>query len=168
MKRFMKHTIPKKRAQTGQSLVEFVGVFPILFLAAVMGGSLIIGAHQAHIAAMAMNEVPINKMKMAQQDGSVDSGTLSGYINGGKFKASIKGSLIDSVSIYTLDPYTDLVVGTKQFTPALVSIPGFTITTGVVVNHNLLMSGGGAPAVAKSSSTPWVPGGTPVAPPWGP
>jgi len=161
-------TVSPRKKSRGQSLVEFVGVFPVLFLAAVAGGTMVVGTQQCHTAAVGMNAIALNKLKMADQDGAVGGGTLSGYVSGGNFKGPFKSSAaIDSVSVSTVDTYTDLAVGSKQFTPLLTTfVPGFTVRTLLVVNHNLLQSASSGSATQKSSTTAWVPGGTPLPPPW--
>jgi hypothetical protein len=155
------------RSKAGQSLAEFVLVLPVLFLAAVVGGGMVVGAHQAHVAAMAVDQIALHKLQMAANDGAVGPEVLSTYANSGDMKSPFLGSLVDSMTVSSLDPYTDVAVGSKQFIPTLTKfVPGFTVKTGQVINHNLLQSASNGIAT-QHSTAPWVPGGTPLAPPWG-
>jgi hypothetical protein len=154
-----------KSAQ-GQSLVEFVLVFPILFMLAVAAGSMALGVHQGHVASLAIAQIPLHKVEMAEKEGALGSGDLTGYATGGKFKGPF-GSVpaIDSLTVQSVDPYTDLAVATKSFTPLTTFVPGFTMRTAQVINHNLLQAMNTGSGTAHPA-TDWVPGGTPTPTPW--
>lgn len=154
-------------SKAGQSLMEFVLVMPLLVLILVGGFSFGLGTYQAHMASDAIQLPAMHKKEMADKTGAIDSGTLLGYVSSGGTKGTLSsGSLLDSLSVVAVDNSTSLIVGTKTFVPIASFVPGFTIKTAQVMNKGLLEAASSGGAKSRPEGTPWVPGGTPVMPPW--
>jgi hypothetical protein len=170
MKRFKESpptTTPREGRQSGQSLVEFILVMPILILVMVAGGMLGYGTYQAHMASTAIQEPAMQKLQFSNNKDAIPMLTLLNNINNSNLKATlITGTMIDNVQIIDSDPYTSIMVGGKDFQSLFAFIPGFHITVGQIINHNVLQAANAGSAIVHSSTSPWVPGGTPVKPPW--
>jgi hypothetical protein len=153
-----------KRAKSGQSLVEFVLVAPILVLVMIAGAMLGYGTFQAHMASNAAQQAALNKLKYADSSAAVGSGTIQGDMNGGNLSSSMTtGDKIDSVQVVDADPYTSIMVATRNYQASVNFIPSFNIKVGQVMNRNLLQSANAGGAIVHSTAA-WVPGGAPVAP----
>lgn len=152
-----------RQTLTGQSLVEFVLVLPILVLILVGGFTFALGTYQAHMTSDAVQFAMLKANEMANEPGAVSGGMVQGYINSGGLKGSVSsGSLVDSVTLNS----DGFLVASKNFVSSVSFVPGFTIKVGQAINPSLLKptsSGGGQ---AKPIGTPWVPGGTMITPPW--
>lgn len=153
----------RKRTSSGQSLVEFVLVMPILILILVGGFSFGMGTYQAHMTSDAVQFALLKSKDMANESGAVSGGMVQGFINSGKLKGSLSpGNLVDSVKL----DQQGFLIASKAFTPTVGFIPGFTIKVGQAINPSLLKpisTGGGQ---ARPAGTAWVPGGTMNPPPW--
>jgi hypothetical protein len=153
-------------SNSGQSLVEFVLVMPILVLILIGGFGFGLGTYDAHMASDAVQMPAMQKLSFADQAAAVPKDTLLSFMNGSKLKGSLKGTApIDGVTIVNSGQYTSIIVGSKTFTPPASFVPGFTIRVGQVINRNLLEAAN-AGAEVRPYNTPWVPGGAPVPPPW--
>jgi len=156
------------RQSRGQSLVEFICVVPILFLVLLAGGNVGIGAYQAHLASDAVRQPLAQKLALGGDNAAVSGAKLLGFANNSAVKSQIKlGQLLDQVTVSPIDNYNSVITGTKTFNPIvdIPSIPSFTIQVKQVINGGLLQpaaTGG----TARPVSTPWVPNGAPVKPPW--
>ena len=153
--------------QSGQSLMEFVLVMPLLVLILIGGFSFGMGTYDAHLASDAIQLPALNKTDMAKSTGAVASGTLLGYVTAGGTSGTLtSNALLDTVNKVDIDNYTSVMVGSKAFTPLASFLPGFTIKTAQVMNKGLLDAANTGGATVRPATTPWVPGGTPVMPPW--
>jgi len=151
----------------GQSLMEFVLVMPILVLILLGGFSFGMGAYEAHMASDAIQVPSAHKLDMGKIPAPVSSGTMLGYVTGNGTSGTLKsGDLLDNITQVPIDNYTSILVGTKDFAAVASFLPGFTIKTAQIINRGLLDSASTGGATTRPATTPWVPGGTPVMPPW--
>lgn len=151
----------------GQSLVEFILVMPIFILVLVGGTYTAFNFYQAQMASDAMRQTATRKLEMAANPDAVNAATLTGYINNGKTKGSMNlGAFVDKVTYADGGPYATFVIGNKQTAGVLNVIPGLKIQVTQAINRNLLLPANAGTATARPANTPWVPGGTPVVPPW--
>lgn len=163
----IKHPALGQTGQAGQSLMEFVLVMPLMVLILVGGFSFGMGTYDAHMASDAIQLPALQKMDMAKTDTAIDPGKLMGYVSSGGTSGTLtSGSLLDSINEVDVDNYTSVMVGSKSFVPLASFIPGFTIKTAEVMNKGLLNAASTGGATSRDANTPWVPGGSPVKPPW--
>ena len=162
-----KHSRTALHQRYGQSLVEFILVMPILVLILIGGFSFGLGIHDAHMASDAVQLPALQKLELANQANGVNSADLLKLMNNTSLSGSLKsGQLIDNVSIQQNGPYISIMVGSKRFSPPASFVPGFTIRVGQVINRNLLEDAYVGTSNIRSYTSPWIPGGTPVEPPW--
>lgn len=146
--------------------MEFMIVTPVLVLILLGGFNFGLGAYQAHMASDAAQMPSTHKLTLSNTLTAVTAATLQGYMNDDGLKGSIRsGAFIDNVTLKTAEPHTRIMIGSKIFKPGAPFLPGFTITVGQAINANLLEAAQSG-AEVRPYKTPWVPGETPVAPPW--
>jgi len=154
-------------APTGQSLMEFVMVMPLLVLILVGGFSFGMGTYEAHLASDAIQLPAMQKQDMAKKSGVVGSGDLMGYVSkGGTSGTLTSGALLDTINKKDIDNYTSVIVGSKTFSPLVNFLPGFTINTAEAMNKGLLDAASTGGATVHPAGSSWVPGGSPQKPPW--
>ncbi len=126
------------------------------------------GVFQAYIVANAMQGPALSKWDYADDSAAITPATLAASVNskdGIATNISDPASNVSSVTVQDSDPFTSVIFGSKAYTPAIAFMPAFTIKVGQVINRNLLQAANSGTAVVHPA-TAWVPGGTPVAPPW--
>jgi len=161
------HSYFRKTARAGQSLMEFGMVMPLLVLILLGGASFGIGTYEAHMASDAIQLTSLHKVDVAKIPGAAGGGTLLGYVTSGGTSGTLSaGGLIDSITTQDIDNYTTMAIGSKSFTPLASFVPGFTIKTAEAINKGLTDAANTGGATVRPAGTPWVPGGTPVKPPW--
>lgn len=149
--------------------MEFALTLPIFCLLLVGGFSMAMGMYEAHMASDAVRHIAVNKMPMAQKPGAVGNGDIMTYIAQSGLRGSLPttGTYVDSVNIAHGSLETAIVVGTKNYSALAGWVPDLTIRVTQPINRALLepaYTGGGT---VRPANTAWVPGGTPVPPPWG-
>jgi hypothetical protein len=151
----------------GQALVEFTMVLPLLILILVGGTSFALGIHHAHMITEAVQMPSLQKLAMGDNPNAASTAELATMINSATLKDSVfKGNYVDSVSVKgSGDPFTSIIIAKASHASLASFIPGFSIAVGQAINSSLLSTTGNG--INRPLNTPWVPGGTLVAPPWG-
>ncbi len=162
----LKQTNAFSPARTGQSLVEFIFLAPVMVLILVGAFSFGLGTYQAHMTSDAVQLAMLKSVELADAPGKISSGKLQGYINSGGLKGNLSaGKLVDELTVVN----GRLLIARKNFTPLASFVPGFTISVGQAINPSLLKSISEGNARLRPLATPWVPGGNRMQPPpWTP
>ncbi len=127
------------KAYFGQSLVEYVLMFPVMLLVLVGTFGVGMAMYQAHMASDAIRQPALQKLEMAASDYAICDRDLLGYINGSKLGGNLKmGPYLDSVAIREQNDYGSVLVGRKTITPIAPFLPTFDVKVTQVVNRNLL------------------------------
>lgn len=150
----METSAVKRFNPSGQALVEFVMVMPLLLLLLLGSFAVGLGIYQGASASMAIKE-PVNKKINLAKNKGVSTTDAENLVKSFKSGNLDSGNSVDTVNFVETDKVTSVIVANKRFTPPVPFLPtvDFTVTQGI--NTSALGSN-------PTTTTPTLSGGAPV------